>query len=187
MATLQSANASEESDDANEDGAESENEVNDESLIATVQSANALEEAASSSLAVPAFFSSPLQRIFHTNITATTLTPDDADDFEQMAASDEESDAERKGITQDTSGISIDSQPGLTSQANLNGFAATFRGQKQFPEETVMSTAAVELKAVGWENSQLPGMLISSGVVAHSDEIWIVLFGKCLTILFLNI
>ena len=112
---------------------------------------------------------------------------DDADDFEQMAASDEESDAERKGITQDTSGISIDSPPGLTSQANLNGFAATFRGQKQFPEETVMSTTAVELKAVGWENSQLPGMLISSGVVAHSDEIWIVLFGKCLTILFLNI
>ena len=34
-------------DDANEDGAESENEVNDESLIATVQSANALEEAGS--------------------------------------------------------------------------------------------------------------------------------------------
>ena len=32
---------------------------------------------ASSSLAVPAFFSSPLQRIFHTNITATTLTPGD--------------------------------------------------------------------------------------------------------------
>lgn len=112
---------------------------------------------------------------------------DDADDFEQMAASDEESDAERKGITQDTSGISIDSQPGLTSQANLNGFAATFRGQKQFPEETVMSTTAVELKAVGWENSQLPGLLISSGVVTHSGEIWIVLFGKCLTILFLNI
>ena len=34
-------------DDANEDDAESENEVNDESLIATVQSANALEEAGS--------------------------------------------------------------------------------------------------------------------------------------------
>ena len=33
--------------DANEDGAESENEVKDESLIATVQSANALEEAGS--------------------------------------------------------------------------------------------------------------------------------------------
>ena len=33
--------------DANEDGAESENEVKDESLIATVQSTNALEEAGS--------------------------------------------------------------------------------------------------------------------------------------------
>lgn len=157
VTTPYSLHVAEKEGDANEDGAESENEVNDESLIATVQSTNALEEA------------------------------DDADDFEQMAASDEESDAERKGITQDTSGISIDSQPRLTSQANLNGFAETFRGQKQFPEETVMSTTAVQLKAVGWENSQLPGLLISSGVVAHRDEIWIVLFGKCLTILFLNI
>lgn len=153
VTTPYSLYVAEEEDDANEDGTESD----DESLMATLQSANASEEA------------------------------DDADDFEQMAARDEESDAERKGITQDTSGISIDSQPGLTSQANLNGFAATFRGQKQFPEETVMSTTAVELKAVGWENSQLPGLLISSGVVAHSDEIWIVLFGTCLTILFLNI
>lgn len=149
VTTPYSLYVAEEEDDANEDGTESD----DESLMATLQSANASEEA----------------------------------DFEQMAASNEESDAERKGITQDTSGISIDSQPGLTSQANLNGFAATFRGQNQFPEETVMSTTAVELKAVGWENSQLPGLLISSGVVAHSGEIWIVLFGKCLTILFLNI
>ena len=111
---------------------------------------------------------------------------DDADDFEEMAASDEERDEENR-ITQVTYGISINSQPGLTSQTNLNGFAATFRGQKQFPEETVMSTSAVELKAVGWENSQLPGLLSSSGVLAPSGEIWIVLFGKCLAIIFLNI
>lgn len=111
---------------------------------------------------------------------------DDADDSEEMATVDEES-GEENGITQDTFGMTTYSQPGLTSNANFNGFAATFRGQKQFPDDTVMSTTAGELKAAGWESSQLPGLLISSSAVAHNGEIWTVLLGKCLTIFFLNI